>query len=138
MRNQSENSLHFIMKRKFVSHIQCDKVKKVKNNVEDLVKTCYLNVFKEMVETKAVKECNGCVCSYEERVELFYKPCVVELMSCNDAVIERFNDSIKSDVKYPPNDVLNAQNMLKCSIHRENFVQLNYVYFKEELLLFKH
>ena len=128
------------MKRRFLSHIPCDKdTKKVKNNVEDLVKTCYLNVFKEMIETKAVKECHGCICSYEERVELFYKPCVVELMSCNDAVIERFNDSIKAaDVKYHPNDVLNAQNMLNCSIHRENFVQLNYVYFKEELLLFKH
>ena len=138
MRNQFENS-QIIMKRKFVSHIKCDKgTKKVKNNVEDLVKTCYLNVFKEMIETKAVKECNGCICSYEERVELFYKPCVVELMSSNDGVIERFNDSVKDDVKYPPNDVLNAQNMLKCSIHRENFVQLNYVYFKEELLLFKH
>ena len=127
------------MKRKFLSHIPCNKdTKKVKNNVEDLVKTCYLNVFKEMIETKAVKECNGCVCSYEERVGLFYKSSVVELMSCNDAVIERFNDSIKADVKYPPNDVLNAQNMLKCSIHRENFVQLNFDYFKEELLLFKH
>ena len=127
------------MKRKFVSHIPCDKnTKKVKNNVEDLVKTCYLNTLKEMIETKAVKECNGCVCSYEERVELFYKPCVVELMSCNDDVIERFNDRLKDDVKYPPNDVLNAKNMLKCNIHRDSFVQLNFVYFKEELLLFKH
>ena len=126
------------MKRKFVSHIPCDKnTKKVKNSVEDLVKTCYLNTLKEMIETKAVKECNGCVCSYEERVELFYKPCVVELMSRNDVVIERFNDSIKSDEKYPLNDVLNAENMLKCHIHRDSLCQLNFVYFKEELLLLK-
>ena len=139
MRNQFENS-QIIMKRKFVSHIKCDKgTKKVKNNVEDLVKTCYLNVFKEMIETKAVKECNGCICSYEERVGLFYKPCIIDLMSSNDDVIKRFNDSIKdNDVKYQPNDVLNAQNMLKCKIHRENFVRENFVYFKEELLLFKH
>ena len=126
------------MKRKFVSHIPCDKnTKKVKNNVEDLVKTCYLNTLKEMIETKAVKECDGCICSYEERVDLFYRPCIMELMSCNDGVIKRFNDSIKSDEKYPLNDVLNAENMLKCNIHRDSFVQLNFVYFKEELLLFK-
>ena len=138
MRNQFENS-QIIMKRKFVSHIKCDKgTKKVKNNVEDLVKTCYLNTLKEMIETKAVKECNGCICSYEEKVDLFYRSCITDLMSSNDDVIERFNDRLKDDVKYPPNDVLNAQNMLKCGIHRENFVQLNYVYFKEELLLFKH
>ena len=137
MRNQSENS-QIIMKRKFVSHIKCDKgTKKVKNNVEDLVKTCYLNTLKEMIETKAVKECNGCICSYEERVDLFYKPCIIELMSSNDDVIKRFNDSIKSDEKYPLNDVLNAENMLKCSIHRDSFCQLNFVYFKKELLLLK-
>ena len=138
MRNQFENS-QIIMKRKFVSHIKCDKgTKKVKNNVEDLVKTCYLNTLKEMIETKAVKECDGCICSYKERVDLFYKPCILELMECNDGVIKRFNDSIESGgEKYPFNDVLNAENMLKCRVHRDKLCQDNFVYFKEELLLLK-
>ena len=127
------------MKRKFVSHIPCDKnTKKVKNSVEDLVKTCYLNTLKEMIETKAVKECDGCICSYEERVDLFYKPCILELMECNDGVIKRFNDSIESGgEKYPLNDVLNAENMLKCRTHRDKLCHDNFVYFKEELLLLK-
>ena len=127
------------MKRKFVSHIGCEKkTKKVKNNVEDLVKTCYLNTLREMVETKAIKECNGCICSYEERVDLFYKPCVAKLMICNDDVIKRFNECITlAENTYPLNDVLNAENMLKCSVHRDKICTDNYVYFKEELLLLK-
>ena len=132
------------MKRNFVSHISCEKnnkktKKEVKTNVEDLVNSCYLNTLREMIEDRSTKECNGCICSYEEKIDLFYKSSISKLMVCNDDVIKRFNTCISTlgDNIYPLNDVLNAENMLKCSLHRDKFCTDNYVYFKEKLLLLK-
>ena len=128
------------MKRKFISHVKCEKqIKKVKNAVEDLVEVCYLDTIKSMVEAASFKECNGCNCSYEERVDLFYKPTLVKLMMCNDSVIKRFNDAVEiADGTYCIDDVNNAKKMLKCNVHRDKFCNDNIVYFKEKLLLFKH
>ena len=129
------------MKRKFISHIVCEKkTKKAKNSVEDLVEVCYLNTIRAMIEAASFKECNGCNCSYEERVDLFYKPTLVKLMMCNDSVIKRFNDAIETSVEntYCIDDVINAKKMLKCNVHRDKFCNDNIVYFKEKLLLFKH
>ena len=127
------------MKRKFISHIVCEKkTKKVKNDVEDLVGTCYLNTLREMIETAATEECNGCVWSYEEKVDLFYRSSITKLMGCNDGVIKRFNETIEIvENTYCIDDVINAKNMLKCNAHRDKFCTDNYVYFKEKLLLLK-
>ena len=131
------------MKRNFVSHVNCEKnnkktKKEGKTNVEDLVSSCYLNILREMIEDCSSKECNGCICSYEEKVELFYKSSLSKLMVCNDDVIKRFNESISlMENIYPLNDVLNAENMLKCSLHRDKFCTDNIIYFKEKLLLLK-
>ena len=131
------------MKRNFVSHVNCEKnnkktKKEGKTNVEDLVSSCYLNILREMIEDCSSKECNGCICSYEEKVELFYKSSLSKLMVCNDDVIKKFNESISTmENIYPLNDVLNAENMLKCSLHRDKFCTDNIIYFKEKLLLLK-
>ena len=131
------------MKRNFVSHVNCEKnnkktKKEGKNNVEDLVASCYLNTLREMIEDRSSKECNGCICSYEEKIELFYKSSLSKLMVCNDDVIKKFNESISTmENIYPLNDVLNAENMLKCSLHRNKFCTDNIIYFKEKLLLLK-
>ena len=131
------------MKRNFVSHVNCEKnnkktKKEGKTNVEGLVSSCYLNVLREMIEDCSSKECNGCICSYEEKIELFYKSSLSKLMVCNDDVIKKFNESISTmENIYPLNDVLNAENMLKCSLHRDKFCTDNIIYFKEKLLLLK-
>ena len=131
------------MKRNFVSHVNCEKnnkktKKEGKTNVEGLVSSCYLNVLREMIEDCSSKECNGCICSYEEKIELFYKSSLSKLMGCNDDVIKKFNESISTmENIYPLNDVLNAENMLKCSLHRNKFCTDNIIYFKEKLLLLK-
>ena len=131
------------MKRNFVSHVNCEKNKKKtkkegKTDVEGLVSSCYLNVLREMIEDCSSKECNGCICSYEEKIELFYKSSLSKLMVCNDDVIKKFNESISTmENIYPLNDVLNAENMLKCSLHRDKFCTDNIIYFKEKLLLLK-
>ena len=142
--NQVNLKNQFTMKRNFVSHISCEKnikktKKEVKSNVEALVETCYLNTLREMIEERSAKECNGCICSYEEKVDLLYKSSVAKLMDCNDDVIKKFNaciSTLESNI-YPLNDVINAENMLKCSVHRDKICIDNFVYFKEELLLIK-
>ena len=43
------------MKRKFISHIKCEKqIKKVKNSVEDLVEVCYLDTIRSMIEAASL------------------------------------------------------------------------------------
>ena len=140
------------MKRNFVSHIKTSKnegtgehkkTKKDKTCVEALVESCYLSILRKMIEESSCKECNGCQCSYEEKIELFYKRSISKLMTNNDEVIEKFKTSISTldgvtlDAICPFNDVINAENMLKCNVHREKFCTDNVVFLKEKLLLLK-
>ena len=138
------------MKRNFVSHINTaknegkhKKTKKDKTSVEGLVESCYLSILRKMIEESSCEECNGCQCSYEEKIELFYKRSISKLMTNNDEVIEKFKtcistlDGVTLDAIYPFNDVINAENMLKCNVHREKFCTDNVVFFKEKLLLLK-
>ena len=137
------------MKRKFVSHIKTvknesehKKTKKDKPCVESLVESCYLSILRKMIE-ESCKECNGCLCSYEEKIELFYRSSLSKLMTNNDEVIAKFKTSISTldgetlDTIFPLSDVINAENMLKCNVHREKFCTDNVVFFKEKLLLLK-
>ena len=138
------------MKRKFVSHIKTDKnesehkktKKKDQHCIESLVESCYLSILRKMIE-ESCKECNGCLCSYEEKIELFYRSSLSKLMTNNDEVIAKFKTSISTldgetlDTIFPLNDVINAENMLKCNVHREKFCTDNVVFFKEKLLLLK-
>ena len=131
-----------MMKRKFISHISCEKNKEVKRvkkkgkyNVEDVVGSCYVNCVKTMVEAESVKQCNDCICSFDEKVSLFLPKVLVKLMINNDEVIKRFEECIEITPEiYEIQDVLNARNMLKCSIHRDQFCTDNRLFFKETIL----
>ena len=124
------------MKRKFVSHVPTEKnngVKK-KNGVEAVIASCYVNTMKEMIESEAFQQCNRCICSYNEKVELYFQPVFMKLMDNNDEVIKQFEECIainKDD--YDIHDVLNARNMLRCKSHREFFCINNRRYFNEML-----
>ena len=135
-----------MMKRKFISHISCEKdieVKKAKKkkkgvyNVEDVVASCYVNCVKAMVEAESVKQCNGCNCSFDEKVSLFLPGVMMKLMSNNDEVIKRFEDCIEiTPDLYDVQDVINARNMLKCRAHRDQICIDNRIFFKEMILKF--
>ena len=124
------------MKRKFISHVCCEKDKEIKKkkkkNVEDVVCSCYVNCIKEMIEAESIKRCNKCNCSFDEKVTLFFPGVMVKLMNNNDEVIKKFEDCIEINEKlYDIHDVINARNMLKCSIHRDQICNDNRVFFKE-------
>ena len=139
--------IHFVLtmsKRKFHSQISCEKdpelkhAKKQKQQVEDVVCSCYINIIMETVERKSKEKCNGCDCSFAEKMELFYMKVMFELMSDNASVCERFDEVINSCVAGVYNDdVDNARKMLRCDVHRSNLCNKNIEYFKETILSVK-
>ena len=129
------------MKRKFNSHVCCEKdtgikeKRKKKHNVENLVSNCYVNVAREMVESESKTRCNGCVCSFAEKMELFFTTVMVKLMSNNDEVLKRFDSAVEANVAvYNKDDVENARKMLRCGVHRNNFCKGNQLFFKDTIL----
>ena len=118
-----------VVKRKFISHILCDKdrvgVKKKKIErqcVEDLVASCYINVIVELVEKASMERCNGCNCSFIEKMELYFTHVMVGLMKDNEEVCKKFENVVELCVGiYDKDDVENARKMLHCSTHREKF-----------------
>ena len=130
------------MKRKFISHIayeknpdKKEKKNKKRNYVEDLVCGCYVTLIKEMINAESEKRCNGCSCSFDEKIDLFFTGVMVKLMNNNDEVVKRFNDNIEANpVLYNLFDVINARKMLKCNVHREKFCKDNQFFFKESIL----
>ena len=131
------------MKRSFISHVSCEKefeIKKKKKkkgvyNVEDVLSSCYVNTIKEMVENEAVKQCNGCICSFHEKTVLYYPVVISKLMGNNDAVIKKFEETVEITPElYNFQDVVNARNMMKCKAHREQLCIDNRIFFKDIIL----
>ena len=131
-------------KHQFHSHISCKEDKDAKwvkkgQTVEELVCSCYVNEIMGKIERKSKEKCNGCFCSFNEMLELFYFRVTEELKDDNAAVIDRFEEVIKSSVNryYDAADLNNARRMLECKTHRRMFCEKNYLFFKETVLSVK-
>ena len=124
------------LKRKFKSSIVYVKVKKVKKeNVEDLVVSCYVNTIIVMVESFSTEWCNDCHCKFAEKVDIFYNNVIIRLEKENTSVIKKFEKSLETNRElYDEEDVENALKMLKCAIHRRRMCTDNYIYFKNMII----
>ena len=90
-----------------------------------------------MVDEEYIRECYGCVCSFEEKMSLFYAGVMTRLKQNNNRVINKFNETVETgelETKMDVGEMSTARSMLKCKAHREEIVAVNYIYFRDVLL----
>ena len=127
-------------KLKFYSHISNVKHFK-KQSVEELVASCYIKEIIELIEGKALMNCNSCNCSFEQKMECYFTAVLVDLESdLESGVLEKFEEVVKdsNDGYYLPEEVLNAKKMLECGVHRKLMVIENRRYFEDSIESFKY
>ena len=119
----------------FYSHINESnkRCKKQKQSVDELVGNCYIKEIIELIEGKALMNCNSCECSFQQKMECFFTDVLLDLESDASGVVQKFEDVVKANNNeyYHPEEVANAKKMLECRIHRKLMVKENYLFFEE-------